>query len=187
MRFDVEFVREALITFIYKNGLLSYEKTITPKRKQMSTILMLQRWWKEQLSVLRIKVASWPRDDRQYVAGYFFSEVEISNVATLTEARRYSYDLPQGGLAVPCQYTICFSGDAKLETWDLTKLALVEYQCWRNLIWLKTIINHKFFKFNPPSNFPAIAIYRIAIGLVSSKPHLYRAACMDMRALICTW
>ena len=43
---------------------------------------------------------SWPWADWQRIK------------CTITEARRYSSDLPEGGLEVPC--TLHFSGDGKL-------------------------------------------------------------------------
>ena len=60
---------------------------------------------------------------------------------TITEARHYSSDLPQGGLEVPC--TLRLSGDAKLgRSYKLIAsktLILTEF----NLI-----VNHQFVKFN---------------------------------------
>ena len=70
----------------------------------------------EQLSVLRIKVCSWPRANRQHV--YLFSEVHDGNIeCTLIGARRYSSSSPMGGLEVPCTelYTALFIVMQKLE------------------------------------------------------------------------
>ena len=49
---------------------------------------------------------SWPQANWQYVYN-LVSKVEISNVATITGARCYSSDSPQGRLEVPC--TLGFS------------------------------------------------------------------------------
>ena len=67
---------------------------------------------KELLGVLKIKVVGhWPIVIT-YI--YFFSEVHGNTECTITGARCYSSDSPQGRLEMPCSYTALFMVMQKL-------------------------------------------------------------------------
>ena len=52
---------------------------------------------------------SWPWANQQHVLVYFFSEVMENIECIVTGTKRYSSDLPQGKLEVPCRvYTTLF-------------------------------------------------------------------------------